>query len=229
MNKRNSILTDFESVYLRSNCARKAFSKTEQVKRLMKQPFFEKGVRYIAKISFRNNKELLLSHGFALEDLTNIIRVFALESLNYEFKSGNQKDDHYIFMKYIQGKLHSFYLSVGRKFHTKESHLEMRLPSYETLEASKDHTYNPHENTDPGVFISQRTISKKYKPFKKELYDNIQQYSDRLAELATSKITDFQARKKARSICKLHGIDYTAWAMKQILNNKLDRHDLILE
>ena len=243
MNKRNSVFKDFEAVYLRAKCAKKAFINKDEVAKLTMSPQFEKCSRHIARKTFLKNKDMLLKHGFDIDDMTNIARVFAIESLNYPFEGKTEKDNRYIFLKYINGKMDTFLLSVRRRFFIKESHIELSLDEVFKAKSGEDRedlvyaniqAYTPFEypgldDEELGVYVSKEDVTKKYKLLRKELHGNIEKYSDRLAELATSKITEFQARKKARTLCKTYGIDYNAWALKQILNNKLDRHDLILE
>lgn len=238
MNKRNNVLENFESCYLRENCARRAFANPEAIARLTAQADFERCVRYIANVTFNKNKSTLLRHGFDHEDMVNVSRIFAMQFVNNEFEGETKEDTFRILMRFISQKFETFFLFLNRKFRISERHAEVSIedmidmevyvgapPTEEMLE-SEDHQTKIGKKLDS----VRKEISKfKSKVLRSRLDMNIDLYADRLAEIATSKQVEFAVRKKARRVCKEKGIDFIAWANRQIEARNLNESDFVLE
>lgn len=239
--KRNNVTDNFEECYLRINCAKKAFANKEQLAALMADADFEKCVRYIANLTFNKNRSTLLRHGFDHEDVVNIARVFAMQFVNNKFEGETKRDTYYILMRFISQKMETFMLFMDRKFRISERHSDVSLEDATDMDLYKGEAPISEEviPDDDDEFESRvarkvtslqaeidrfRTSIMKFK-----LGANIGQYSDRLAEIATSKLVEFSVRKKARSMCKKNGIDYIAWAKEQIRVRNLNEGDFILK
>jgi hypothetical protein len=76
---------------------------------------------------------------------------------------------------------------------------------------------------------TKQSISKmskqKLNNYKKELNENVHNYSEKLAYLATYKKVEHSVRKKARLLCKKSGINYTEIMNKLIESRNLNRVD----
>lgn len=238
MNKRNNVLENFESCYLRENCARKAFANTEAVKRLMGTGDFERCVRYIANITFNKNKNTLLRHGFDHDDIVNVSRVFAMQFVNNEFEGDTKKDTYYILMRFISQKFETFMLFLNRKFRISERHAEVSLEDTiemdiyngaQPVDVIEDEDEPERSKTVKKLDLIAREIGEfKTDIMRARLKSDINSYASRLSEIATSKSVEFAVRKKARRVCKENGIDYLAWARAQIKARKLSESDFVL-
>ena len=237
MSKRKTVQDNFEAVYLRENCAAKAFANKEALRKLMAEDDFERCVKYIANITFNKNKHALLRHGFDHDDMVNVSRVFAMQFVNNEFKGETKKDTYYILMRFIGQKMETFMIFLNRKFKISERHAEVSLE--DTIEMDIYQGAAPVDDIDSDEEESK--IMSKLGSLRKEIEDfkssilrarlkaDIGSYSSRLAEVATSKSVEFAVRKKARRICKENGIDYLAWARVQIKARNLNESDFVLE
>ncbi len=239
MSKRNNVLENFESCYLRENCARRAFANPEAIARLTAQPDFERCVRYIANVTFNKNKSALLRHGFDHEDMVNVARILAMQFVNNEFTGETKEDTFRILMRFISQKFETFFLFLNRKFRISERHSEVYIddviemdlysgavPIDDVIEKEDE----PLSKAQKRISVLRKEIAKfKVKVMRSRLTSNISEYAERLAEIATSKQVEFAVRKKARRVCKENGIDYIAWAKGQIEARNLTDADFVLE
>jgi hypothetical protein len=139
-------------------------------------------------------------------------------------------------MHFISQKTDTFFLFLNRKFRINESYIDLHLSDvFPTGAFDRDHSCQQLSGIEMTEEDEQATIVEtgkerkaKLDSMRKVLNGDIAKYSDRLSELATAKIIDFQVRKKARQLCKKHSIDYVAWAKKQIETRKLSETDFVL-
>jgi hypothetical protein len=132
----------------------------------------------------------------------------------------------------INQKLAYFYDFLDRKFRIRENHLDLSLDEvYDSfLKDGKDYPIETpiplaEESTPEPVWVRKA----RRQQLRSILEENLDDYRDKLSELATLKLTEYDIRKKARSICKKHGIDYIAWAKSQIKERNLSTHDFVLD
>jgi len=228
---RNNISDNFEACYLRENSARKAFANAAS-KDLMADKEFDKCVNYITKMTFSTNRDMLMRHGFDFEDMLSVVRVLGLQFVNSEFDARSKKDYYYVMMHGINQKLTNFYGFLDRKFRISESHLDLSLDDVFSsfIADGKDYPIEAplavEEESAPEPLWVRKARRQNLRSI---LEENIGDYADKLSELATLKLTEFEIRKKARSICKKHGIDYIAWARNQIETRNLSTHDFVLD
>lgn len=239
MSKRNNVLDNFESCYLRENCARKAFANQAALKRLMDTPDFERCVRYIANITFNKNKHALIRHGFDHDDMVNVSRVFAMQFVNNEFTGETKKDTYYILMRFISQKMETFMLFLNRKFRISERLADVSLEDTIEMDVYRgaepvDVIEDVDDEDKSKVVKKLDAIAKEIRRFKSailraRLKSDIGSHASRLSEIATSKSVEFAVRKKARRVCKENGIDFVAWARTQIKTRNLNETDFVLE
>jgi hypothetical protein len=232
---RNNVSDNFEACYLSENGARRAF-KNEKVDEILKSADFQKCVKYMAHLIFSRNDVVLLAHGFTYEDVLSIIHTWGLQFFNYEQLGKTKHDTYYLMMHFISQKTDTFFLFLNRKFRINESYINLHLSDvFPTGAFDRDHSCQQLSGIEMTEEDEQATIVEtgkerkaKLDSMRKVLNGDIAKYSDRLSELATAKIIDFQVRKKARQLCKKHSIDYVAWAKKQIETRKLSETDFVL-
>jgi hypothetical protein len=234
---RNNVSDNFEACYLSENGARRAF-KNENVNEILKSSDFQKCVKYMSHLIFSRNDVVLLAHGFTYDDILSIVHTWGLQFFNYEQLGKTKHDTYYLMMHFISQKTDTFFLFMNRKFRINESYIDLHLS--DVVVRSEWHVKAINSMDIPGIVPmseedEQATIKETYKERKakldtmrKALNGDIAKHSDRLSELATAKIIDFQVRKKARQLCKKHNIDYVAWAKKQIETRKLSETDFVL-
>jgi hypothetical protein len=236
---RNNVSDHFEAVYLKQNQAKKAFQNTDAIQTLLNSPDFERCVRYMANMAFSNNESVLMSHGFVYEDVLSIVRTLGLQFVNYKFEWKTKRDFSYILMRFIGQKMNTFFLLLNRKFRITENYLDAHLfdlygqdKSTQPMdELSIDFPEKlPFEEEEVVESVRETGKERKAKAdaMRTLLESNIDKYKDQLAEMATSKVVDFQVRKKARQLCRKHGIDYIAWAKAQIATRNLNDVDFVL-
>jgi len=235
---RNNVSDNFEACYLSENGARKAF-RNPQLKAIMARPDFDKCIKYMSHLIFSRNEVVLLAHGFQYEDVYSVVRTWALQFFNYETEAKTERDIYYLMMRFISQKTDTFFLFMNRKFRINESYIELHLSDLFGMSGMKTPNQFPGEVDVPAtqmteeeeqVTIQETAKERKVKidAMRKSLNSDIGKHSARLAELSTSKVVDFQVRKKARQMCKKHNIDYIAWAKAQIKSRNLNEADFIL-
>jgi len=138
-------------------------------------------------------------------------------------------------MRFISQKTEAFFMFLNRKFRINESYLDIHLESGMTDEFGLPNLPNYMASQDMTEEDEQVTIQETAKErrdriesMRKDLSENINIHIPRLCELATSKIVDFQVRKKARQLCKKNNIDYIAWAKNQIESRNLNEANFVL-
>jgi hypothetical protein len=237
MSKRNNVIDNFEAVYLKANCAKKAFANTAALSKLTAEADFEKCVRYIANLTFNKNRSTLLRHGFDHDDMVNISRVFGMQFVNNTFEGETKKDTYYILMRFISQKMETFMVCMNRKFRISERHADISLEDVMSMDVYQSEQPMPdevlEEEDESKAMKKLSTLQSDLEDLKSSvmrlrLQSNIGAYSERLSEIATSKLVEFSVRKKARSVCKKNGIDYIAWAKAQIRTKNLSEGDFIL-
>jgi len=239
MMSRKNVQDHFEEVYLRANCARKAFANTEEVNKLLANPMFERCVKYVANAEFKKNHAVLLRHGFGADDMINIVRILGLQFVNNKFVGDTEKDTSYVLMRFMNQKLESFMLFLDRKFRVNERRPDVYL---EDQPASFQGNVMFDEVLPEEPEVEEESKARQRLNAFRESIDNMKtalmrvqlsngmiDYRGRLSEIATSKSVDFNARKKARSLCKKNGIDYVAWAKSEIESKKLNESEFALE
>lgn len=228
---RNNVSDNFEACYLRENPARRAFAN-EEANAMLADREFQKCSKHIANLTFQANKHTLTRYGFDFDDMLSIVQILGLQFLNSEFDGKTKKDYYYVMMHGINQKLANFYDFLDRKFRIRENHLDLSLDEvYDSfLKDGKDYPIEApiplaEESTpEPGWVRKARR-----QQLRAILEENLDDYRDKLSELATLKLTEYDIRKKARSICKKHGIDYIGWAKSQIKERNLSTHDFVLD
>ena len=230
---KNSVFEQFELCYLKSNAARRAFEKKDEVALLMADKNFKKCVRYIAHSSFIKNKHKLIKHGFGLDDMMSVVQILGLQFVNHPFKGDTERDTSYIMMRFMNQRMMSFYTFLDRKFRIPESYPDMSLEDVGQWVNTLSHkTYVESaavEDLDDLPEMAESKLERNSKLVKLRKAFNPSEHSDKLAELATLKAVEHAVRKRARSICRKHGIDYISWAHSQIAEKELDPVDFVLE
>lgn len=237
---RNNPHDNFEACYLKANCARKAFANTTAIQDLLSSRDFDRCMSYVAKIIFVKNKDVLMKTGFDYEDMLNVVKVLGLQFVNHPFVGKTPKDTSYVLMRHTMQRISTFFQFLNRKFRISERHLEI---NFEDMEQATD---GWEESVPDAVFDSEFTIFEsdldpeqkmiqeqvrqdKLQEMRSRLTDNLDEYKDKLSEIATSKIAAYPVRKKARDICRKNGIDYVGWAKQQIAARNLNAVDFVLE
>ncbi len=236
---RNNVSENFEACYLKENCARKAFANKEQLEKLMNTPDFKRCVKYIANMTFKKNRSILLHHGFDHDDVTNIVRVLAMQFVNNPFEGKTKKDTYYILMNFMMQRVETFMLFLNRKFRISERKSDISIEDAVINWADQSIDLPGEEVEEQEEYVSKhmqkakalesKVSELKTKIMRLKLELNIDAHADKLAYMATSKMVDFGVRKKARSICRKNGIDYIAWASKQVNDLDANESDFILE
>ena len=234
---RNNVSDHFEACYLKENQARKAFANTADVNAMLANPDFDRCTKYMANMVFQQNESVLLAHGFSYEDVLSTVKTLGLQLTNYKFVPKTSKDFSYILMRFIAQRIDTYFLFLDRKYNFTESYLDVHLNDttilwkklYPSVTDPLDDfpALAPQEEEAP-VRKIDKTRKARTNAMREELNGNIDKYRDKIAQLATSKMVDFEVRKKARKLCRKHDIDYLAWAKEQIALNHLDEVDFVL-
>jgi hypothetical protein len=231
---RNNPHDNFEACYLKENMAKKAFANSVEVSKLLVDKDFERCMRYVTKIIFAKNREVLMKHGFDYDDMLNIIKVLGVQFVNHPFEGETPKDTSYILLRHTMQRVGTFFQFLNRKFRIGERHLDLNLDDVffnDPMGEQEDYPiadYVP-DDTQPEFFESKEERRVKLDAMRENLEENIDQYRDRLAEMATSKLVEYSVRKKAREMCRKYGIDYLNWAKGQIAARNLNSTDFVLE
>jgi hypothetical protein len=234
---RNNVSDHFEACYLKENQARKAFANTEAISVLLASPDFDRCTKYMANLVFSQNESVLLAHGFNYDDVLSVVRTLGLQLVNSKFKPRTPKDLSYILMRHVEQRINTFFLFLDRKFKFTENYLDVHtgdaaLNGERAGRRMIGDFPAPLPIDDEDEVIPVRKIDKtrktKTNAMRKELNDNIEKYRDKLAYLATSKVVDFEVRKKARKLCRKHNIEYVAWAKERIASGRLSEVDFVL-
>jgi hypothetical protein len=160
--------------------------------------------------------------------MLSIVQILALQFVNRPFQAKSERDKYYVLMHFINQKLATFYTFLDHKFRMSENYTDVRLTDSELFKLSESTPL--FTDSDESIIKIESTKGRQIKKdsMRRKLEDNIPQFEGQLAEMATSKQIEFKVRKKARSICRKHGIDYINWAKNQIKLRNLDENDFIL-
>lgn len=161
---------NFEAVYLKNNSLKKAFApeNKEKVDALSKRKDFVRCIKFLAKNSFMKNKTDLLKLGFDYEDMYNICLTFGLSFAVEDLSKFNtDKDLYYVLMRFVNQRLESFFITLDRKFHYKESYTDVSIESIglNNLEVIKESTVIPEYINDN---ITQKSLEEEFDSLYKE-------------------------------------------------------------
>jgi len=221
---RNTISNNFENVYLRSNILKKYFKKVDQS--IFKDEDFNKIVSYLTRKHFVKSRQLFTMNGFEIEDVNNIIKIYASVYWAHCKKTTKTKKDYLIMIRYVNQRMGNFTKWVAKKFKVSDVSVISFDPSSQLLKKEFAEDFESQfiqlEDIDNIDTYKKRNKNRSLtlKLLKNKFYENPLKYKKDLCYYATTKHVSSDVRKKARLICKKYNINYAEWLKNE--SKKID-------
>ena len=211
-----NIKDHFEEVYLRSKTIKKYLPLADVS--ILKNPEFGRVVNYMSGYYFKKYNRLYRAGGFDVDDIRSITQIFGLVFTGYRFQGKTERDSFMVMMCFISQRLGQMTRWIAKKFQADEV---VKMQTYCTADGLIEKlgiSVPPEEN---GLEVEVEKMSKRrIHDLRKELDKDAFKHADALSYYSVSKFVAGDVRKKARSVCKKHGINYQEWA-----HNYLNTHD----
>ena len=208
---RLNIKDHFEEVYLRSKTIQRYLPLADQS--VLTNPEFNRVINYISGLFFRKYRRLYRAGGFDIEDIRSITQIFGLVFTGFGFQGKTERDKFMVMMRFVNQRLCQMTRWIAKKFQADEV---VKMQTFCTGDGMIEKLGAP---VKPAEYVTC-TPKRNVREMRVDLEANIGKHADSLAYYSVSKFVAGDIRKKARALCKKHGIDYQGWA-----RDYLNTHD----